>query len=329
MCSKEVDMTEPKTLQEAIAYFANPEHAFVYAVNWRWPDGVVTCPRCGHDKHSFIKTRRIWFCKGCKKQFTVKVGTIFEDSPIGMDKWLVAMWMVTNCKNGVSSYEMHRAIGVTQKSAWFMLHRIRLAMQDETIGKLGHNGPVEMDETFVGGKIKNMHKAKKPKPPSTRTNRLSGIIGKTIVVGMLERNGRVKAEVVMDRTNSTLHALASKHILSDSTLITDEWGGYQGNDFEHQVINHANEYVNGLIHTNGIENFWSLLKRGLNGTYVSVEPFHLFRYIDEQAFRYNNRATKDNPLTDSDRFTLALSQVAGKRLTYQELTGKTGSQAIN
>ena len=146
---------------------------------------------------------------------------------------------------------------------------------------------------------------------------------------MLERNGRVKAEVVMDRTNATLHALASKHILSGSTLMADEHGGYKGTDFEHEIIDHANEYVNGLIHTNGIENFWSLLKRGLNGTYVSVEPFHLFRYIDEQAFRYNNRATKDNPLNDSDRFTLAMSQIAGKRLTYAELTGKTGSQAIS
>jgi transposase-like protein len=321
----------PKTLQQAIAHFADPERAFVYAVNWRWPDGVVACPRCGHDKHSFIKTRRIWFCKGCKKQFTVKVGTIFEDSPIGLDKWMVAMWMLVNCKNGVSSHEMHRAIGVTQKSAWFMLQRLRLAMQDETTAKLGGSGNiVEADETFIGGKVKNMHKAMmKPKPVATRTKRLSGVIGKTIVVGMLERKGRVKAEVVMDRTTSTLHALAAKHILSDSTLMTDEWGGYKGTDFEHEIINHANEYVNGLVHTNGIENFWSLLKRGLHGTYVSVEPFHLFRYIDEQAFRYNNRATKDNPLTDSDRFTLALSQVAGKRLTYQELTGKTGSQAIN
>jgi transposase-like protein len=146
---------------------------------------------------------------------------------------------------------------------------------------------------------------------------------------MLERNGSVKAEVVMDRANATLHALAAKHILSGSTLMTDEWGGYKGNEFQHEVINHANEYVNGRIHTNGIENFWSLLKRGLNGTYVGVEPFHLFRYLDEQAFRYNNRATKDNPLNDSDRFMLAMSQIVGKRLTYAELTGKVGETAIN
>jgi transposase-like protein len=211
-----------------------------------------------------------------------------------------------------------------------MLHRIRLAMQDENIGLLGGNGtPVEIDETFVGGKVKNMHKVKRPKPLANRTKKLSGVIGKTIVVGMLERNGRVRAEVVTSRTQSVLHALVNKHIAPGSTLMTDEHGGYKGTDFEHEVINHANVYVNGLIHTNGIENFWSLLKRGLNGTYVSIEPFHLFRYIDEQAFRYNNRATKDNPLNDSDRFMLAMSQIAGKRLTYAELTGKTGSQAIN
>jgi transposase-like protein len=143
---------------------------------------------------------------------------------------------------------------------------------------------------------------------------------------MLERNGRVRAEVVETRTQSVLHALVNKHISPGSTLMTDEHGGYRGTDFEHAVINHANEYVNGMIHTNGIENFWSLLKRGLHGTYVSVEPFHLFRYIDEQAFRYNNRGgkKKENRITDSQRFNIALSQVAGKRLTYAELTGKVG-----
>ena len=265
-------MDAPETLQNAIIYFSDPERCFQYALNLRWPNGVVSCPRCGSEEHSFIKTRRIWFCKGCKKQFTLKVGTIFEDSPLGLDKWMCAFWMLCNCKNGVSSCEVARALGVTQKTAWFMLHRIRTTMQGD-IGKIGGNGPVEMDETFIGGKVKNMHKNRKPKPVSNRTKRLSGIIGKTIVVGMLERNGRVKAEVVESRTHDVLHALAAKHIISGSTLITDEWGGYKGNEFEHEVINHANEYVNGLIHTNGIENFWSLLKRGLN---VSVRAKAFF-----------------------------------------------------
>jgi len=184
-----------------------------------------------------------------------------------------------------------------------------------------------MDETFVGGKLKNMHKSRKPKGTG-----FSGIAGgamaKTIVVGMLERKGRVGAEVVAERTQPVLNAIISKHIDGDSTLFTDEWGGYKGTDLKHEIINHAESYVRGLVHTNGMENFWSLLKRGLGGTYVSVEPFHLFRYIDEQAFRYNNRATKDNPLNDSDRFALVVSQIVGRRITYAELTGKTAARQI-
>ena len=299
----------------------------------RWPDGVPVCPTCGRGDATYLPDSQKWQCKSAHKsrQFSARVGTIFEDSPISLEKWLVALWMVCNCKNGISSYEIQRTVGVTQKTAWFMLHRIRLAMQSGSLMKLGGNGsPVEMDETFIGGKVKNMHKDRKPKPVANRTTRLSGIAGKTIVVGMLERNGRVRAEVVMDRTQETLHALANKHLVSTSTLITDEWGGYKGTDFEHEVINHANEYVNGLVHTNGIENFWSLLKRGLNGTYVSVEPFHLFRYIDEQAFRYNNRGGKkrDNRITDVQRFDLALTGVVGKRLTFAEVTGKVGETSF-
>ena len=260
--------------------------------------------------------------KDCHKQFSVKTGSVFEDSPIPLDKWLTAVWLVVNCKNGVSSYEIMRDLKVTQKSAWFMLHRIRLALREGNFEKIGgtEGGPVEMDETFIGGKVKNMHKRKKP----VKASKGRGIAGKAIVVGMLERKGRVCAEVVMDRTQAILHAVAQKHLADGTTLITDEWGGYEGIDFEHEIINHADTYVRDLVHTNGIENFWSLLKRGLNGTYISVEPFHLFRYIDEQAFRYNNRATKDNPLNDADRFVLAVSQIAGKRLTYAELTGKVG-----
>jgi transposase-like protein len=318
----------PKTLQEAILYFSDADHCLQYMVAKRWPNGKVVCPTCGRADVSFLANQRKWQCKSKHdhRQFSVKVGTIFEDSPLGLEKWLPAVWMLTNCKNGVSSYELHRALGVTQKTAWFMLHRIRLTMQDEGAELIGGGGtPVEMDETFIGGKVKNMHQNRKPKPLAKRTERLSGIIGKTIVVGMLERDGRVRAEVVESRTQSVLHALVNKHIAPGLTLMTDEHGGYKGTDFEHEVINHANEYVNGLIHTNGIENFWSLLKRGLNGTYVSVEPFHLFRYIDEQAFRYNNRKTEKHNLNDFDRFDKVASQVVGKRLTYAEVTGKVGA----
>jgi transposase-like protein len=303
-------MEAPETLQNAIVYFSDPDRCFQYALNLRWPNGVVSCPRCGSENHSFISTRRIWFCKECKQQFSLKVGTIFEDSPIGLDKWMCAFWMLCNCKNGVSSCEVARSLGITQKTAWFMLHRIRKAMNDEP-GQLA--GTIEMDETFIGGKVKNMHKSKKP----LAATRGRGVVGKAIVVGMLERNGRVKAEVVIERTQQVLHDLAAKNIAGGSTLMTDEWGGYKGTSFQHQVINHAEAYVSGLVHTNGIENFWSLLKRGLGGTYISVEPFHLFRYIDEQAFRYNNRKNKD----DQARFEAAMKNVAGKRLTYNELTG--------
>lgn len=316
-------LDKPVTLQQAMVYFSDVDRAFQYAMELRWPDGKVICPRCGSDKHSFVSTRKVWFCKGCKKQFTMKVGTIFEDSPLGIEKWMAAFWMITNCKNGISSYEISRMLGVTQKSAWFMLHRIREALKSDTTIKFGgpDGGMVEMDETFVGGKVKNMHKSKRPKGTGISGRPVAGT-AKTIVVGMLERPGRVRAEVVFERTNAILHGIANKHLTPGTKLITDEWGGYKGTDFAHEIINHADAYVRGQVHTNGIENFWSLLKRSLHGTYISVEPYHLHQYINEQAFRYNNRATKDNPLDDRDRFTLAMSQIAGKRLTYAELTGK-------
>lgn len=325
-------MQTPKTLQQAITYFADPERAFVYAVNWRWLGGDVTCPRCGGDRHSFIKTRRIWFCKSCKKQFTVKVGTIFEDSAITLDKWMVAMWVAVNCKNGISSHELGRMIGVTQKSAWFMLHRIRLALQDNKgfgMTKLGGAGSeVEVDETFIGAKPRNMHKGRKVRYEQKRTDTGNA---KAIVQGILDRDMRqVRAAVVSDTKRETLQNQILKNVKYGTSVYTDNAVAYDLLHWRyiHDVVNHAETYVKGRVHTNGLENFWSLVKRTLNGTYVSVEPYHLFRYIDEQVFRFNNRATKDNKITDSDRFVLALSKVAGKRLTYQELTGKTGSEAI-
>jgi transposase-like protein len=312
-------MKTPKTLQEAIVYFSDVERAFQYAVRLRWPDGHVVCPRCGTAKHSFIKTRRIWFCYECKKQFTIKVGTIFEDSPLGLDKWMAAFWMIVNCKNGISSMEIHRALGITQKSAWFMLHRIRKALQDGSTVKLGGSGaPVQVDETFIGGKARNMHKDKWAKLNGAFSN------NKVIVAGVLETGGKVKTQIIENRSMRTLHTLVKKHIEPGAALHTDDFYGYWGlaKDYAHQVVNHAEAYVSGKVHTNGLENFWALVKRGLHGTYVSVEPFHLFRYLDEQSFRYNNRATKNNPLNDNDRFELAVSQVFGKRLTYRELIGK-------
>ena len=320
-------METPQTLQEAIQYFTDFENCRQFMVAVRWLDGKVRCPACNSEKVTYLQKARLYKCYGDhpKPKFSLKVGTVFEDSPIALEKWLPAVWLVVNCKNGVSSWEVHRALGVTQKTAWFMLHRIRLAMQSGSgFAKIG--GPdteVEVDETFIGGKARNMHKEKRIK-----TKVREGNWGKTVVMGMLERGGHIKTKVVPNRRKPALHAAIAETIEQGTQLYADEHNGYMdiSPDYVHSVVNHLENYVSGRVHTNGLENFWSLLKRGLNGTYVSVEPFHLFRYVDEQAFRYNNRATKDNPLNDADRFQLALSQIVGKRLTYDQLTGKTGAE---
>ncbi len=301
----------PTTLQDAIIYFSDKDVCFNFMVSMRWADGIAICQHCGNNETSFLSTRKIWKCKACKKQFSVKMGTIFEESPIGLDKWLTAMWLIVNAKNGVSSYELHRAIGVTQKTAWFMLHRIRLAMQNGSIEKL--SGEVECDETFIGGKAKNMHKSKRERVIKGR-----GSVGKTAVMGLLERKGNVRAKVIERVDRETLHSEVKEQVEEGSNLFTDEWRSYQGLDeaYVHEVINHSIEYVRDNVHTNGIENFWSLLKRTIGGTYVSVEPYHLAKYVEEQVFRYNERKGKDK-----DRFIKAISQVAGKRLTYKELIG--------
>lgn len=321
---------QPVSLQEAIAYFSDPERAFVYAVNLRWPGRKITCPRCGHDQHSFLRTRLMWFCKGCKKQFSVKVGTIFEDSPLGMDKWMTAFWMVCNCKNGVSSAEMARTLNITQKSAWFMLHRVREVLKNQSVEKLGTTGgPVESDETFIGPNPIKMHRDRRVKLAAIRSQHRRGdmYLGKTAVMGMLDRDLReVRCKVIPNVKRETLQNEILDNIEPGSRLHTDEWAGYMGLEktFVHEVVQHAKEYVCGQVHTNGLENFWSLFKRNLRGTYVSVEPFHLDRYLDEQVFRFNNRGGKkrEERVTDAERFQLAMSKASGKRLTYAQLTGK-------
>ena len=307
---------EPTTLQEAILYFANPVNCREYLVERRWPDGV-TCPRCNSGNVLFMEKYNRWLCreKHDAPQFTLKTGTLMEDSPIGIDKWLMAMWQIVNSKNGISSYEVHRAIGVTQKTAWFLDHRIRLMLGDESTEKL--SGEVEADETFIGGKARNMHLAKK-----ARRITGTGTKDKTAVMGILERGGKVKTTVVPNRKKTALQAEVKKHVEAGAALYTDALLSYEGlaSEYAHQVVDHAVEYVNGRIHTNGLENFWSLLKRGINGTYISVEPFHLFRYLDEQAFRYNNRKC-----TDAERFKFAVRGMVGKRLTYADVTGKVAA----
>ena len=325
-------MEYPETLQQAIQYFSDEQVCIDTFAAMRWPNGPE-CPECQAKEPYYLKTQKRWKCRSCRRQFSVKLNSVFEDSPIPLQKWLPALWMVVNCKNGISSYELARALGVHQKSAWFMLHRIREAMSatgtfgaKPKIGTPGGSG-VEVDETFIGGKFRNMHKDKR-----ARYGNLGGKEGKTIVMGMLDRDLRqVRALLVPNVDRDTLQNAVLKHVKYGSRVFTDEWRGYNGLHyrFVHDFVNHMQEYVRGSVHTQGIENFWSLLKRSLKGTYVAVEPYHLQRYVDEQAFRFNNRATKDNPLNDADRFALALSQVANKRLTFAELTGKTGSQTTD
>src|SRR5438552_10115810 len=308
--------SEPKTLQEAILYFADPVNCREYLVARRWPNGVA-CPRCGSQNVLFLEKYNRWHCreKHDAPQFTLKTGTIMEDSPIGLDKWMTAMWQIVNCKNGISSYEIHRGLGITQKTAWFLDHRIRLALTSGSFEKL--TGEIEADETFIGGKARNMHVGK-------RQRRITGTGGKdkTAVMGIMERGGKVRTVVIANRKKKALQAEVKKHVEAGSALYTDALLSYEGlaGDCAHQVIDHAVEYVDGRVHTNGLENFWSLLKRGIAGTYVSVEPFHLFRYLDEQAYRYNNRK-----MTDAERFSIAVNGIIGMRLTFDELTGKCQS----
>lgn len=313
----------PKTLQEAVSYFSDAQKTFDYAVNLRWPDGEVTCPRCNGTEHSFISTRRIWFCKGCKKQFTVKVGTIFEDSALGMDKWMIGVWLIVNAKNGISSYEVGRALGITQKSAWHMMHRVRCALHEKDTVQLGGEGKeVEVDETFIGGAARFMHSGKRRERITER-----GVKGKAAVMGVLERGGQVRATAISNRKRHLLETTIRAHIKAGSAIYSDNFASYDrlnSYGYKHDVVDHAEKYVDGQVHTNGLENFWSLLKRGLKGTYVSVEPFHLFRYLDEQVFRYNFRKLPN----DGARFVLAMEHIAGKRLTYQELTGK-GTDSVH
>jgi transposase-like protein len=328
-------MKVPKTLQEAIQYFADFDNCREFMIAVRWPDAKVRCPYCDSEKVTYLEKARLYRCYGdhAKQKFSLKVGTVFEDSPIALEKWLPAVWMLVNCRNGVSSYEIHRAIGVTQKSAWFMLHRIRLAVQSGSFRKLGGPGSeIESDETFVGGRSKYMHASRRAMFKAARESaEMTGdtnYINKTTVWGVLDRKQRkVRATVVPKVNREALQIAVLNQVEHGSKIYTDEAKVYRSlpKEYAHEFVNHMENYVNGRVHTNGLENFWSLLKRGLHGTYVAVEPFHLHRYLDEQMFRYNHRKDENGKtLTDVERFALALSQIAGKRLTFAEVTGKVG-----
>jgi hypothetical protein len=315
------------SLVEAVRYFADPDRCLAFLVAMRFPNGV-TCQTCGASDPAFLANQPVWQCRNrhAKRQFSIKQNSIMEDSPLPLEKWLPAIWLLTNCKNGISSYELARDLKITQKSAWFMLHRIRLGMQDTDGGQIG--GEVEVDETFIGGKARFMH-------PHKRKEKITGTggKGKVAVMGLLARHGHggkkhstVRTQIINTRKRYELHANVRANVEAGSELFTDELASYRGLDAEyvHQVINHAEKYVEGNVHTNGMENFWSLLKRTIKGTYVSIEPFHLFRYLDEQAFRFNERRHADG---DRGRFVAVCRSVFGKRLMYKELIGEVPALA--
>lgn len=297
-------MKKPTNLLEAIRYFSDLDVATKFVADLRWPDGPV-CPRCGATEHSYVSTRRLWKCKTCKRQFSVKVGTIFEDSALGLDKWLPAIWLAANSKNGISSHELARSLGTTQKSAWFMLHRIREAMRRGSIEKF--SGEVEIDETFVGARAAKMNARQRARRK-----------GKTVVVGAAQRGGEIRASVVADARGDTLHQHVLGAVEREATVYTDAAPAYRSlweYGFRHSTVNHDARYVDGDTHTNTLENFWSVLKRSLYGTYISVDPIHLNRYLDERTLAYNLRK-----LTDYDRFAAVLGTSFGRRLTWLELT---------
>lgn len=299
----------PTSLLSAVRYFADKATCNAYMRSIKWPDGRITCPKCGGENIGEIATRHMLKCRSCKKQFSYKVGTIFEDSPLGLDKWFPAVWCIANAKNGISSHELGRALDVTQKTAWFMLHRIREAMRSGTFKKL--SGIVESDETFVGGEARNMHASKREKRIRGR-----GAVGKRIVHGLLERGGEVRAQVVESTEQDELKPIVYHNVERGSNLMTDAATSYDGlaRHFVHQVINHAEEYVRGEVHTNSLENFWALFKRMLKGTYVSIAPFHLQRYVDEEVFRFNTRKGDDRA-----RFMHVMGTTVGRRITWRQL----------
>lgn len=331
-------LPQPRTLMEAVRYFADPVRTHDMAVRLRWPEGV-RCPVCdgtdvkfywasSKNRKTGVSTPRPLFeCKGKhpKRQFTVKTGSIFEDSALPLDKWFVAIWAVANCKNGISSYELGRATGVTQKSAWFMLHRIRVAMSAGDMGdKFG--GIVEADETYIGGLAKNMHEKKRKERITAR----GATADKVAIMGILQRTdgeipSRVLARVIKDANAKTLQGHIRAAVAPGSQVMTDSHFGYRGLrvDYIHQHVNHAVEYVRDTVHSNGIENFWALLKRSIKGTYVSVDPHHVQAYVGEQAFRFNERKG-----TDLTRFKAVLGSAAGKRLTWKDLTNHELSAAF-
>lgn len=313
--------SEPKTLIEAVRHFADLDVCDQYMIQLKWPDGKIICPKCGGDRIGRIATRRKLECrnKECKKQFSAKMNTIFEDSPLPLSVWFVAVWSIANAKNGISSHELARALGITQKSAWFVLHRIRMAMETNSFRKL--NGEVESDETFIGGKAANMHADRRAELIQGR-----GSVGKAVIHGLLERGigedvSTVRAKVVPDTEAGTLIGNVALNVEPDTTVYTDAATSYAplSPRWFHQWVDHATRYVSGRVHVNGLENFWSLFKRSIKGTWTHLATWHLQRYLDEQSWRFNERDHNDGT-----RFQIIMRGVLGKRLTYRQLAQING-----
>jgi transposase-like protein len=298
----------PNTLVDAILYFSDENTCREFLADLRWPNGV-RCLQCGSDRLGKISTRHLWRCKDCKYEFSVRKGTIFEDSAIPLSKWMAAMWIYSASKKGRSSHQLAKDLGVTQKTAWHMSHRIRLAMETESFEN-PLSGEVEADETYVGGQAKYQHESK-------RKHIGTGGAGKAVVMGLLERHGEVRARTIPNVRMSTIDPIVRANVEPGSSVYTDALRSYTSLDdaYAHEVIDHAESYVRGHVHTNGLENFWSIFKRTVYGTHHCIDPVHLDRYLGETAYRFNTRDEKDG-----QRFTDVVSRVAGKRLTWKELT---------
>ena len=304
-------MTHFKNLIEVTQYFSDNQKCIDYLTQIRWK-GNVTCAHCGHEKVYELKgANKRYKCASCRKQFSATKGTIFESSPIPLQKWFIATYLLLSHKKGISSCQLSKDISVTQRTAWFMLHRIRFAVQTQSF-EMPATSIVEADETYVGGKSKNKHAAQRTKGSQGRSTK-----DKTPVFGLVERNGRVIAMKVPNTQKDTIHPIIEKHVATGAKVMTDEWRAYQGLDtrFNHAIVKHGEGiYVVGDAHTNTIEGFWSHFKRSIFGCYHQVNAKHLDSYIDESEYRYN---TKD--LLDYERFENVIS-LSDKRLTYARLT---------
>lgn len=303
--------TRFNSIIQLVAKFPNEKACLEHLKQLRWKDGIV-CPHCGSERKIYtFKDNKTFKCGDCRKKFTAKVGTIFEDSPLPLQKWFMAIYLITAHKKGISSLQLSRDIDVTQKTAWFMLQRLRYASKTKSFNRNLSN-MVEVDETYVGGKEKNKHASKKTSGNQGRSTKT-----KTPVVGMKERDGEIRAETVEDTKSMTIKNLLVDNVVIGSKVFTDEYLSYRGIGFiyDHLYVKHnAGEYVNGIVHTNGVENFWSMLKRGIVGIYHHVTPKHLDLYLGEFTFRYNSRE-----MSEEERFNMLLTRVQG-RLQYKELT---------